>query len=107
MHEFENSAKRSEVRPRYDLIPFEALIGLADRFTIGLKYGEDNWKSGGPDFFKDAKNHLIHHLWCWLDGRLEDEKSPTDHLKSVLWNASILLWWELKGKAQWEEKQNA
>ena len=97
-HKFEGKAARAEIRPRYDLIPLEALEALAKRFTLGLKYGENNWKTGGPEFFKDAKNHLIHHLWCYLEKRLEDEPSEIDHLESVLWNASVVLWWEKTGK---------
>lgn len=43
MHVFESGAKRSELKPRYDLIPSVLLERLALRYTIGAeKYGEWN-----------------------------------------------------------------
>ncbi|MDE2233421.1 MAG: hypothetical protein KGJ90_04920 [Patescibacteria group bacterium] len=96
---FENGSQRSERRPLYTLIPLVAIKAIAERFAIGAaKYGKDNWKKGGPDFYEQTKNHLIHHFWCYLENRLEDEASPIDHLKAVAWNAAALLWWELEGK---------
>ena len=91
---YENGSQRSEKRLRYDLIPFYAMRGYAERATMGTKYGDNNYRKGGDEFFKDAKNHLIHHMWCYLEGRLEDEQTPLDHLKAVLWNAGSLVWYE-------------
>ena len=105
---FENNAKRSEKRLRFDLIPIEALEAYAERATIGAeKYGDFNWQKGGPSFFQDAKNHLYYHLLCYLNGRLDDEKAITDHLKAVIWNAGSLLWWELTGKNKYVPPQES
>lgn len=95
MEQFSTGAKRSSKKPRYDLIPFEALEAIAERFELGGKiYGDDNWKKGGEDFYLDAKNHAQHHLLCYIHGILEDEKSPVDHLKAAAWNLAVLLWYE-------------
>jgi hypothetical protein len=99
MFEHENGAKRGEQRLRYDLIPFEALEAYAKRATIGAeKYGDFNWQKGGQDFFTDAIGHLIHHLFCWKDGILDDEKEIDDHLGAVIWNAGSLLWARKRNK---------
>lgn len=97
--EFENGAARSEKRLRYDLIPFSTIKALAERFTIGAgKFGDNNWKDGGKDWIRETKNHLIHHVWAYIEGDLEDEKTNLDHLRAALWNASALLWHEEKNE---------
>lgn len=101
---FENDAKRSELRPLYSLIPFVVLKAIADRFTLGAeKYGKDNWKKGGPEFFSQTKEHLIHHLWAYIEHD-ESEESSLDNLKAVIWNASALIWWESVGKPKWDKE---
>lgn len=102
---FENGAKRSGVRPRYDLIPLEAMLAIAERFTFGLKYGKDNWKRGGPAFFEDAKNHAIHHMMSYAAGD-ESEETSEQNLGAALWNLAALCWWERTGKAAYEKTAN-
>lgn len=95
---FKGGAKRSELRPRYDLIPKVSLEALANRFTIGAnKFGDNNWKQGDETFFRETRNHLVSHLWDFLDGN-ETEESSIANLEAVLWNASALLWYEKVGK---------
>lgn len=91
MHEFKTGAKRSDVKPRYDLIPKVAIERLAKRFTgellvdannlgtfgggdLGrgneatggaLKYGECNWEKGLPT--SDVINHIYDHLTSYVD----------------------------------------
>lgn len=98
---FEGNAQRSAKNLPYHLIPMEAIQAIAGRFQIGAaKYGEDNWKKGGPEFFKDAKNHLYEHMLRYVAGDVSE-----DNLGAVLWNASALLWWDRTGAARWQEGQ--
>jgi hypothetical protein len=67
MHLFKTGAKRSELKPRYDLIPFSFMYRLAQRFTGrsktdggALKYGEGNWERGLPT--SDLISHLEEHV---------------------------------------------
>jgi hypothetical protein len=69
VHTFETGAQRSEVKPRYDLIPNSGLVRLAARFEMGLKYGEHNYKLGLP--FDDTFNHIIEHLEKYKERRKE------------------------------------
>lgn len=86
MEEFKTGAKRSERKPRYDLIPKVAIDRLAKRFTGAespmnsfagieravkeytggaLKYGECNWEKGLPT--SDVINHIYDHLTAYVD----------------------------------------
>jgi dATP/dGTP diphosphohydrolase len=67
MHTFDNGAKRSSLKPRYDLIPKHPLERLAARYAVGLKYGEHNWKLGLP--FDDTFNHILDHLLTYRERR--------------------------------------
>jgi hypothetical protein len=98
MDEFDNGAKRSSTKLAFHTIPPGAIRALAERATLGLKYGEFNYMKGGEDFFKQAKNHLYTHWTNYMDGILDDEKELTDHLKAIMWNAAYLLWYEEEQK---------
>jgi hypothetical protein len=63
MRRFPGGARRSDRKPRFDLIPFEFLEAVAQVLTSGTdKYGPYNWKRGQKDFFLDAWNHAFVHL---------------------------------------------
>jgi hypothetical protein len=83
-HTFKTGAQRSQVMPRYDLIPSVALEREALRFTGrsrtdggALKYGEGNWEKGLPT--SDVINHAIKHLTNYAN---EFRRSLTFHLNS-------------------------
>jgi hypothetical protein len=90
---FESGAIRSSKRPRFDLIPREALLGLARRLEYGAaKYGEYNWQKGAfdADFRRDTVNHLMAHL---LDYQLNGNTSE-DNTGAILANAAFLEYFE-------------
>ncbi len=70
---------------RMDLLPWRALVVLAQHFEEGaLKYGEGNWKKGIP-------------LHCYLDSGLRHAAKVAmglddePHLRAVIWNFACLL----------------
>lgn len=71
---FENGATRSDLIPRYDLVPKAAIDGMARRLELGArKHGENNWRGGGTLFVAATKNHLIAHVLRYLEsGEQED-----------------------------------
>lgn len=86
MFTFPEGAVRSELKPCYDLIPLEFLTALAEHCAKGAdKYGCGNWQKGGPDFIRDARNHMIEHA-------LKAARGDTDenHLIAVAWNAMAI-----------------
>jgi hypothetical protein len=66
-HTFSTGAQRSELMPRYDLLPRTFLERTAGRFELGLKYTEHNYKQGLP--FDDTFNHIVDHLWAYRERR--------------------------------------
>lgn len=86
---FTSGASSSEVKPRYDLIPPEALLALGRRFALGAKvHGDRNYEQGwnDPTFILDRFNHLIEHAIKAANGDRSE-----DHLGAVLCNAAMLI----------------
>ena len=85
---FSGGARRSDRKPRFDLIPFEFLEAVAEVLTHGAStYGPYNWKRGRKDFFLDAWNHAFVHLEKFKEG----DKSE-DHLAHLACNVAFMIW---------------
>jgi hypothetical protein len=73
-------------KPRYDLIPPEAVDGLARVLTFGAaKYAPRNWELGmswGRVFAA-----AMRHLWAWWRGEAKDPETGMSHL----WHAQCCL----------------
>ncbi len=69
-----SGAKRSEAKPRYDLITPEFLKSLGVTLSEGaVRYGENNWQKGDEAFGKDCCNHAVDHIIKFMNGdRSED-----------------------------------
>jgi hypothetical protein len=90
---FEGGSTRSEMQERYDLIPKEAMDAIARRLALGAaKHGENNWRSGGPEFRKATINHLIRHLLNYKESGNADDAN-TD---AIICNAAFLCYFEAK-----------
>ena len=79
---------------RYDLIPLEALEGLADILTFGAqKYSENNWKDveRAEDRYYAA---LLRHLFASRKGEKSDPESGKSHLHHAITNLAFLIWKE-------------
>lgn len=88
--EFPTGSRRNsrENKGRYDLIPVEPLMRLAQLYERGANvYGARNWEKGQPvsRFYDSA----IRHLLQWASGQ-EDE----DHLAAVLFNVMGIMFTE-------------
>src|SRR5947209_7166805 len=85
---FVGGASRRDLKPRFDLIPFEFLEPVASVLTSGaVKYGPYNWKRGQKDFFLDAWNHAFVHLEKFKEGDASE-----DHLAHLACNVAFLIW---------------
>ena len=78
--------KDDGAKPRYDLIPPEAIDGLARVLTFGAaKYAPRNWELGmewGRVFAATMR-----HLWAWWRGEKCDPETGMSHL----WHAQCCL----------------
>jgi hypothetical protein len=99
------TANRSEKKPNYNQIPHLALRRLAARFSVGAVEYDDpdearklrgamNWQGGNEEFYKDAFNHMVDHLYAWKDGDRSD-----DHLAAIMWGCAVQMWGEERGTA--------
>ena len=76
-------------KPKYSLIPHEALDGLARLFTRGgLKYGDRNWELGMN--WSRVYDALQRHAGKWFAGEDYDPEDSQHHLLSVIWCAMVL-----------------
>lgn len=77
-------------KPRYDLIPPEALEALADHYRVGAeKYADRNWERG-LKWSEGCFASLQRHAWAWMAGENIDEETGSHHMISVAWNALAL-----------------
>lgn len=93
MHAFHSGAKSTVEKPRYDLIPRQALSAIANRLGYGVaRHGENNWKKGASDpaFIRDRKNHAIEHLINYANGVRGGEVSVYAQLEAAITNLAML-----------------
>ena len=88
--------KFDEDKLRYDLIPPEILLWLAELYTHGAKkYAPNNWKNVSIEQYVAAFHR---HFNDWRLGIDLDKDSSMHHLKHALWNAATIAWLEIEGK---------
>lgn len=96
---FEGGSTRSAKIERYDLIPPEIDVALAQRFALGAtKHGDNNWKGGGTDFVLSCLNHLrAHYVSLLTNGPFHDD----DDVAAMLWNIGVLAWFRKHKPAEY------
>ena len=76
-------------KPRFDLVPPEAMIELAAHYERGArKYADRNWEKG-MDWGK-CFSSMQRHAWAWAQGEDLDNETGTHHMIAVAWNAIAL-----------------
>lgn len=79
-------------KPRYGLIPPQALKRVAMRYTQGAEhYGDNNWEKGMP--IKDFVDSAMRHFEQWRAGYRDE-----DHLAAVVWNILAIIYFEEVGR---------
>lgn len=82
---------------RWDLVPDDALEKVVEIFTHGsAKYNDENWRDGFS--WKRCIGSLKRHLKAFTIGEDIDEDSGCLHLSQVIWNAMVLLWFQIHFK---------
>lgn len=88
--------KHDAHKPRYDLIPPEALDAFVQVLTYGAeKYEDRNWEKGMPwgRFFAAC----MRHLWAWWRGETNDPETGLPHLAHACCCIMFLLTYECRG----------
>jgi hypothetical protein len=87
--------RHDEGKPRWDLIPPDAMLEVVKVFSEGAKKYEDrNWEKG----MKWNKHFaaMQRHLWKWESGISLDEESGLNHLAHAAFGCLALLAYELR-----------
>lgn len=86
----DEGVKYDEEKLMYDLIPPEAMAGLATILTFGAKkYERNGWKTV-PDAKQRYTAALMRHFEAYRSGELIDPDSGKPHIYHVLCNAAFL-----------------
>jgi hypothetical protein len=86
-------------KPRFGLVPYEALVALANRFDLGeKKYGEKAWNAlSSQEGLSDEEwvvarvEHVIHHAYTFLQkykGLIPDDGD--DDAAAIMWGGCLL-----------------
>ena len=87
------AVKHDDGKPRYDLVPPEALDALSRVLTFGAsKYSERNWEKG-MDWGR-VFGAMMRHAWAWWRGENTDPETGYSHLWHALCCAAFLVTYE-------------
>lgn len=82
--------KHDQGKPRFDLIPHDALMDLAQVYTFGAtKYNDHNWAKGMK--WSRVFAAMMRHAWAYWGGEDLDPESKLPHMSHVAWCAMTLL----------------
>lgn len=92
----ENDGLRyNDGKPRWDLMPFDALDVLADHYRKGAeKYAERNWEKGMS--YSSMLASLLRHASAFAQGEDIDPENGSLHSTAMAWNALGLLTYQLR-----------
>lgn len=91
LQQFEGGATRSAKDERRELIPKTAIDALARRLALGAKkHGVNNWRQGGPEFRLATVNHLLDHIYAYL------ENGGSENTDAIVCNAAFLCEFEAR-----------
>jgi hypothetical protein len=95
----------------WDLLPFDALQEVVNVLRVGSKkYTARNWESGisYSRCFGATLRHLLgsdEHAGWWNRAGL-DKETQTSHLANAICELLFLLAFELRGKAEFDDRPN-
>jgi len=83
-------------KPRFELIPPDALIEVAKVYEMGAeKYDADNWVKGMS--WRRVVGSMLRHTMSWLGGEDVDKESGVAHMAHVAWGALTLIAYGKRG----------
>lgn len=100
----DTAVKFDNGKPRTDLMPPEAILGLADLYAVGArKYADRNWEKGMS--YTRLLGALLRHALAYMSG---EDYAPDDkqhHMLSVAWCAFALFTYHCRGMGEeWDDR---
>lgn len=85
-----SAIKHDEDKPRFDLLPFDALAEVNAVLVRGAaEYGRDNWRRGMA--WTRLANAVLRHVFAWLRGEDSDPGTGLSHLAHATCSLLFLL----------------
>ena len=85
------TTKHDNEKPRYDLLPSNAIEAMAQVLTFGAnKYAPNNWKTV-PDAVQRYQAALLRHAFAMLRGEINDPETGLPHAAHVMCCAAFIV----------------
>ena len=82
-------------KPRYDLVPGDALEQLVIVYSRGAaKYSDRNWEKGMS--WSRCFGSLMRHAWAFWRGETNDPETGCHHMAMAAWNCFALCSYDLR-----------
>lgn len=95
--------KKDEGKSRLELVPYDAVRGVADILTIGsIKYSARNWELGIA--YGRVFGAVQRHLTSWWQGENLDPESGKSHIDHALTELMFLSAYEKRGMSQFDDR---
>jgi hypothetical protein len=95
--------KKDEGKPRWELVPYDAIRGIAEILTIGAqKYDARNWERGLN--YGRVYGAILRHITAWWQGEDRDTESGKSHLDHALTELMFLSAYEKRGMKQFDDR---
>jgi hypothetical protein len=92
---YEGGATRTAKKERLELAPAAAMKALGRRLALGAeRHGESKWRGGGEEFRKATINHLLLHVFDYI----ENGNATEANTDAIICNAAFLCHFEEKRK---------
>lgn len=95
--------KKDEGKPRWELLPFDAIEGVVEILTFGAKkYDARNWEKG--IVYGRVFGATMRHLTAWWRGEDKDKESGRSHLEHAMCELMFLSAFEKRGMAHLDDR---
>jgi len=92
-----SGAKKDEGKPRWELVAYDAVEGVAKVLTFGAKkYDARNWEKGIT--YGRVFGAIMRHMWKWWHGEDNDAETGLSHLDHAMCEIMFLSAYEKRGK---------
>ena len=95
--------KETKDKPRYDLLPPEALESITLALMFGAKkYSDHNWLQGVK--WSKYFSACMRHMWAWWRGEEVDKESGLPHLAHAGCCVLFLLTYQLRKMKKFDDR---
>lgn len=95
--------KKDDGKPRWELIAYDAVEGVAKVLTFGAKkYSARNWEKG--IMYGRVFGAIMRHLWKWWHGESLDQETGLSHLDHAMCELMFLSAYEKRNLTAFDDR---